>query len=241
MTPWTINRQDPLSTEISRQEYWSGLPFPSPGDLPNSGIEPGSSTLQADSLLPEPQGKPRGSYSQAMVFAVVMYRCETWTIKKAEHQRIDAFKLWCWRRFLRVPWTTRRSNQSILKEINPEHSLEGLKLKLQSFGHLIRKVDSDSGDLMTDAGKEWGQEEKGATEDDMVGWHYQLNGHKSEQSPRESEGQGILEIAESDTTQWLSNNEQYTRARAHTHTQLVLVLQRIQTQLQFIYISLLDD
>ena len=71
-----------------------------------------------------------------------MYRCETWTIKKAEHQRIDAFKLWCWRRFLRVPCTTRRSNQSILKEINPEHSLEGLKLELQSFDHLIRKVDS---------------------------------------------------------------------------------------------------
>ena len=68
-----------------------------------------------------------------------MYRCETWTIKKAEHQRIDAFKLWCWRRFLRVPCTTRRSNQSILKEINPEHSLEGLmlKLKLQYFGHLM--------------------------------------------------------------------------------------------------------
>ena len=88
------------------------------------------------------QGSPKIHTVKAMVFAVVMYRCETWTIKKAECQRIDAFKLWCWRRFLRVPCTTRRSNQSILKEINPEHSLEGLKLKLQSFGHLIRKVDS---------------------------------------------------------------------------------------------------
>ena len=78
---------------------------------------------------------------KAMVFPVVMYRCETWTIKKAEHQRINAFKLWCWRRLLRVPWTARRSNQSILNEINPEYSLEGLmlQLKLQYFGYLMRK------------------------------------------------------------------------------------------------------
>ena len=71
-----------------------------------------------------------------------MYRCETWTIKKAEHQRIDAFKLWCWRRLLRVPWTTKRSNQSILKETNPEYSLERLKLKLQYFGLLMQRADS---------------------------------------------------------------------------------------------------
>ena len=77
---------------------------------------------------------------KAMVSPVVMYGCESWTVKKAEHQRIDALKLWCWRRLLRVPWTARRSNQSILKEINPEYSLEELmlKLKLQYFGHLIR-------------------------------------------------------------------------------------------------------
>ena len=76
---------------------------------------------------------------KAMFFPVVMYRCESWTIKKAEHQRIDTFELWCWRRFLRVPWTAKRSNQSILKEINPEYSFEGLmlKLKLQYFGHLM--------------------------------------------------------------------------------------------------------
>ena len=76
---------------------------------------------------------------KAMVFSVVMYGCESWTIKKAEHQRMDAFELWCWRRLLRVPWTARRSNQSILKEINPEYSLEGLmlKLKLQYFGHVM--------------------------------------------------------------------------------------------------------
>ena len=80
---------------------------------------------------------------KAMVFPVVMYGCESWTIKKAEHQRIDAFALWCWRRFLRVPWTSRRSNQSILKKISPEYSLEGLmlKLKLQYFGHLLRRTD----------------------------------------------------------------------------------------------------
>ena len=81
---------------------------------------------------------------KAMVFPVVMYGCESWTIKKAEHQRIDAFELWCWRRLLRVPWTARRANQSILKEINPEYSLEGviLKLKLQYFGHLMRRANS---------------------------------------------------------------------------------------------------
>ena len=79
-----------------------------------------------------------------MVFSVVMYGCESWTVKKAERQRIDAFELWCWRRLLRVPWTARRSNQSILKEISPGYSLEGLmlKLKLQYFGHLIRRADS---------------------------------------------------------------------------------------------------
>ena len=81
---------------------------------------------------------PRKVYLvKAMVFPVVMYGCESWTIKKAEHGRIDAFELWCWRRLLRVPWTARRSNQSILKEINPEYSLEGLMLKLQNFGHLM--------------------------------------------------------------------------------------------------------
>ena len=87
---------------------------------------------------------------KAMVFPVVMYGCESWTKKKAEHQRIDAFELWCWRRLLRVPWTSRRFNQSILKEISPEYSLEGLmlKLKLQNFGHLMRRADSLEKTLM---------------------------------------------------------------------------------------------
>ena len=87
---------------------------------------------------------------KAMVFPVVMYRCESWTVKKAEHQRMDAFELWCWRRLLRVPWTARRSNQSILKEISPGCSLEGLmlKLKLQYFGHLMGRADSLEKTLM---------------------------------------------------------------------------------------------
>ena len=108
---------------------------------------------------------------KAMVFPVVMCGCESWTVKKAERQRIDAFELGCWRRLLRVPWPARRSKQSILKEISPGISLEGmmLKLKLQYFGRLMRRVDSWE---KTDAGKDWGQEEKGTTEDKMAGWHH---------------------------------------------------------------------
>ena len=100
---------------------------------------------------------------KAMVFPVVMYGCDSWTVKKAEHRRIDAFELWCWRRLLRVPWTARRSNQSILKEISPEYSLEGLmlKLKLQYFGHLMRRTDSFEKTLMpekTDGRRRKGQQ-----------------------------------------------------------------------------------
>ena len=115
---------------------------------------------------------------KAMVFPVVMYGCESWTVKKAEHRRIDAFELWCWRRLLRVPWTARRSNQSILKEISLGISLEGmmLKLKLQYFGHLMRRADSLEKD--PDAERDWGQEEKGTTEGEMAGRHHQLNGHE---------------------------------------------------------------
>ena len=100
---------------------------------------------------------------KAVIFPVVMYGCESWTIQKTEHQRIYAFELWCWRRLLRVPWTVRRSNQSILKEISPGCSLEGLmlKLKLQYFGHLMRRLTGKD----PNAGKDWGQEEKGMTED----------------------------------------------------------------------------
>ena len=109
-------------------------------------------------------------HPSAMVFPVVMYGCESWTIKKAEQQRIDAFELWCWRRLLRVPWNSRRSNQSILK-ISPECSLEELilKLKLQYFGHLMRRVDSLEKTLI---GRDYGKEEKGTTEDEMAGWQH---------------------------------------------------------------------
>ena len=112
---------------------------------------------------------------KAMVFPVVMYGCERWTVKKAEHQRIHAFELRCWRRLLRVLWTARRSNPSILKEISPGCSLEGLMLKLkrQYFGHLMPRVNSLE---KTDAGRDWGQEEKGLTEDEMAGWHHLLDG-----------------------------------------------------------------
>ena len=108
---------------------------------------------------------------EAMVFPGVVCGCASWTAKKAERRRIDAFELWCWRRLLRVPWTARRSNQSILKEISPRCSLEGmmLKLKLQYFGHLMGRSDSLE---KTHAGRDWGQEEKGPTEDEMAGWHH---------------------------------------------------------------------
>ena len=103
-----------------------------------------------------------------------------WTVKRAECRSIGAFELWCWRRLLRVPWTTRRSNQSILKGISPEYSLEELmlKLKLQYFGHLIRRTDTLGKD--PDVGKDWKQEEKGTTEDEVVAWHHQRDGHEFE-------------------------------------------------------------
>ena len=145
-----------------------------------------------------------------MVFPVVLYGCESWTINETECWRTDAFEWWCWRRLLRVPWIARRSNQSILKEINLEYSLERqmLKLKLQYFGHLIQRwlTGKDS-----DTGKDWRQEEKGATEGEMVGWHHRLNGHELEQTLWDSEGLGSLMrcsprgFEESDRTEWGSN------------------------------------
>ena len=141
-----------------------------------------------------------------------MYGCESWTVKKAEHRRIDAFELWCWRSLLRVPWTARRSNQSILKEISPGLSLEGmmLKLKLQYFGHLRRSwlIGKDS-----DAGRDWGQEEKGTTEDEMAAWHHWLDGRESECTLGVGDGQGGLVCCNSwgrkelDTTERLSWTE----------------------------------
>ena len=116
---------------------------------------------------------------KVMVFPVVMYGCESWTVKKAERERIDAFELWCWRRLLRVPWTARRSNQSILKEISPGYFLEGLmlKLQLQYFGPLMRRVDSLEKTLMLGG---IGGRRRRTTEDEMAGWHHGLNGRESE-------------------------------------------------------------
>ena len=153
---------------------------------------------------------------KAMLFPVVMYGYEIWTIKKAEHRRIDAFELWCWRRLLTVPWTARRSNQSILKEINPEYSLEGLmvKLKLQSFGYLMRRADSLEKTLML--GKIEGGRRRGR-EDEMVGWHHWLYRHESEQAPGDGEGQGSLAMLQSMGSQsvghdWVTERQQQSRS-----------------------------
>ena len=128
---------------------------------------------------------------KAMVFPEVMYGCESWTIKKAECQRIDAFELWCWRRLLRVPWTARRSNQSILKEISSwifigrtdAEAETPILWPLHAKNWLTRKDP--------DAEKDWRQEEKGMTEDEMVGWHHWLNGHEFEYAPGVGDGQGL--------------------------------------------------
>ena len=149
-----------------------------------------------------------------------MYGCESWTVKKAERWRIDAFELWCWRRLLRVPWTARRSNQSILKEISSGCSLVGLmlKLKLQYFGHFMQRVDS-LGKTLT-LGEICGQKEKGTTEDKMAGWHHRLDGHEFEWTPGVGDGQGGLACCDSwghkksDTTErlnWTESNQINTK------------------------------
>ena len=146
-----------------------------------------------------------------MVFPVVVYGCESWTIRKTECQKVDAFDLWCWRRPLRVPWTARRSNQSILKEISPEYSLEGLmlKLKLQYFGHLMRRTDSLEKTLML--GKIEGRRRR-----DDRGWDGRMaspNGHEFGWTPGVGDGQGGLAccspwgLKELDTTEWLNWTE----------------------------------
>ena len=133
---------------------------------------------------------------KAMVFPVVMYGRESWTIKRAERPRIEAFQPWCWRRLLGDLWTARRSNKSILKEISPEYSLEGLmlKLKLQYFGHLMRKTDSLEKTLML--GKIEGGRGRGR-EDEMVGWHHRLDGHGFGWIPGVGDGQGGLACCDS--------------------------------------------
>ena len=129
-----------------------------------------------------------------MVFPVIMYGCESWTVKKAERRRIDAFELWCWRRLLRVPWTARRSNQSVLKEISPGISLEGLmlKLKLQYFGHLMQRVDSLEKTPML--GGIGGRRKRGRQ---RMRWNHWLNGRESEWTLRVGDGQGGLACCDS--------------------------------------------
>ena len=152
-----------------------------------------------------------------------MYGCESWTVKKAEHWRIDAFELWCWRRLLRVPWTARRSNQSILKEISPGCSLEGmiLKLNLQYFGHLIRRVDSLE---KTDAGRDWGQEEKGTTEDEMAGWHHRLDGREFEWTPGDG-FMGSQRVGHNWTTElnWYSYLYYFTKNLTHNRNKINVI------------------
>ena len=146
-----------------------------------------------------------------MVFPAVMCGCESWTVKKAEHRRTDAFELWCWRRLLRIPWSV-RSNQSILKEISPEYSLEGLmlRLNLQYFGSLMRRAKLIRKDL--DARKDWRQKEKEIRVDEMVGWHHWVHGYEFEQALGDGEGQRSLMCyspwggKESDTMEQLNNN-----------------------------------
>ena len=143
-------------------------------------------TLSRDTTLPT-----KVRIVKAMIFPAVMYGCSSWTIKKAEHGRIYSFEVWCWNRLLRVPWTARRSNQ-----VHPKENQSWI---------FIRKTDAEAETLVlwpliwrtdslekTDAGKDWGQEEKGATENEMVGWHHWLNGHEIEQTPGDSEGQESL-------------------------------------------------
>ena len=153
---------------------------------------------------------------KAMVFPVVMYGCESWIIKKAESRRIDAFELWCWRRLLRVPWTARRSNQSILKEISPGCSLEGTPILNSNAETPIFWPPHAKSWLVgkdSDAGRDWEQEEKGTIDDEMAGWHHQLDGHEFEWTPGVGDGQGGLAYCDSwgrkewDTTEQLNWTE----------------------------------
>ena len=140
---------------------------------------------------------------KALVFSVVTYECESWTIKKTECLRMGVFKLWCWRRLLRVPWTTRRSSQSILNEINSEYSLEGLMLKLQYLSHLMRRADSLEKTLML---KKTTQKEKRVAEDEMIRYHHWLNAHESEPTSGDSERQGKPGVLQSTGSQRVEHN-----------------------------------
>jgi len=145
---------------------------------------------------------------KAMFFPVVMYGCESWTVKKAERWRIDAFEVWCWRRLLRVPWTARRSNQSILKEISPGCSFGRNDAKAET--PVLRPPHAKSWLIGKDfdAGRDWGQEEKGTTEDEMAGWYHWLDGRESEWTPGVGDGQGGLACCDSWGRKELDTTEQ---------------------------------
>ena len=182
---------------------------------------------------------------KAMVFPVVRYGCESWTTKKAEQWRIDAFELWCWRRLLKVPWTARRSNQSILKEISPGCSVEGLMLKLipilwppHGKSWLIGKDP--------DAVRDCVQEEKGKTEDEMAGWHHRLNGHEFEWTPGVDDGQRGLACCDSwgrkESDTWATElNTMFLLMgiwrKIHTHS-LALGTYRLQWHMSYVSFSL---
>ena len=178
--------------EFSRPEYGVGSLSLLQGIFPTQGLSPGLPYFKQILYQLSHKGSPRilewAAYpfssrsSRPYAFLVVMYGCESWTVKKTERWRIDAFELWFWRRLLRVPWTARRSNQSILKKISPECSLEGLMLKLkpQYFGHLIRRTDPFEKTLML--GKIEGGRRRG-WQDEMLEWHHRLNGHEFELVP----------------------------------------------------------
>ena len=156
-----------LENSMDREAWWTTLdPCKESYDHPRQHLESRDITLPTKVHI-----------VKTMVFLIVMYSFESWSVKKAEHQRTDAFKLWCWRRLLQDPWTARRSNQSILKEVNREHSSEGLMLKFQYFGPLMWRADIEK---YPDSGKDWGQEEKWEAEEEMVRQHLRPNGHEFE-------------------------------------------------------------
>ena len=157
---------------------------------------------------------------KAMVFPVVMYGCESWTVKKAEHQRIDAFELCCWKRLLRIPWTVRRSNSSIVKEISSEYSFIG-STNAEAETPIHRPPDAKIWLIGKDpdAGKDWRQKEKGPTQGEMVGWHYRLDGHEFKQDPgvvmnREAWCAAVHGVTKSRT--WLSNWTELILSCVHT-------------------------
>ena len=149
--------------------------------------------------------------AKAMVFPVVTYRCESWTVKKAERRRIDAFELWCWRRFLRIPWNCKE-----IQPVNPKGNQPWVFIgRMEAEAPILWIPDAKSWLIGKDpdAGKDWRQEEKGTIEDEMVGWHHQLDGHEFEQTPGDNKGQGSLACCrswgckESDTIEQLNNSD----------------------------------